>query len=603
MVANTVVQAGIVQRFIQYFVDRKKKLAVIGIVCFILWVAKRRGYLKRLFSFSLQVAEERMNKHLEATNQEMMRQSARAEDFSKTLKEFHEKFPTLAMNNISRHLDVVFEIDQIKEGLKNKGLDQAEKTKKWQQFREAVCRGTILTLVARSYLWSIWLIRDILQAKIKNSLDELVKSSSYKDTKFLSDSFGATQDFINSFVEGVISHTMNGLSETVAKLSSKLEFKLTDKVSVETLIAKLEEVKADLLTKYTIGEGEVPDQYEISIRRLGVTKSSLKFSLVHKRALNRPFSLRKTLANAFSTLFKPSSNKLQTEFTQTVFSQKVFGSFRDYQVDLQGYSLVSYFVAETRRKSAEHLSPIAEVGERDEDQSGDVEEDLRQRRANQLIYEEKTCIEGKNYEKQQFIISSLEKLVHNGIKEFLDFLTSANCQLLTETALEFNFKKLATRLELFKQFNVENQGNLVYLKLLTSLNKIVEEEIINKQAAKNDVTLYEARTKELFKLANKQEVDKVEAALVNVYVAQEAKGHAMVQRSTREWAARMFYEEEFDQYYGEEFEVSDNQKESPAKSEQRELMEMLSKLKPPELGTSISDPLESLLRLPQAITN
>jgi hypothetical protein len=327
-----------------------------------------------------------------------------------------------------------------------------------------------------------------------------------------------------------------------------------------------------------------------------VAKNNLRFNLVHKRAYKSAFSIKKSVSTFFSLIFKPASGKLQTEFEQTVFSKRTFGCFKNYSVDLKGYSLVGYFLAETRRKSADRLSTIAEVQEGLEDRSSDAQDEMKAIQANELVYEESSTIEGKNYEKQQYIIFCLEKLVHSTIKEFLDHLTSANCQLLTETALEYNFKKFATRLELFKAVSAENKGDLVYLKLLTALNKILEEEMINKQAAKNDSVLYEARTKELFKIAKKTEIENPEAALVNILVAQEAKGHAMIQRSTREWAARIFFEEEFDQYYGDEFEVTDDQKQSPAKDEQQQLIQMLSKLKQPEAGQVPNGPLESLLQ-------
>jgi hypothetical protein len=590
-------------RFVQYFVDRRRGVGIFGAILLAMYVAHRRGYLKKLFEYMLTKVQERISKQMEEANKEMLKQQARSEEFSNALKNFSEKFPNLAMNHLTRQIDVIYNLESIKESLKNKGLDQAEKTKRWQSFRESICRSLLYVIISRSYLWSVWLIRDMLQAKLKSALDELISTASQKDTKFLSDSIGSTQDFINNFVEGVVSHTLQSFIEPISKLSSTLEFKLTDKVSIDDMITKLEVVKTSLLSQEATFETEKPDQFEISIRRLGVAKNFLKFNLVHQRARKSSFSLRNSIKGIFNSLFQPSPSRLNVEFNQTVFSKKAFWGFKNYFVDLHGYSLVGYFLSETRRKSNELLSPIVELDEVEEDQSGDLEVDARNKLVKELIYEESSTIEGKNYESQQFIISSLERIVHNSIKEFLDDLTSANCQLLTEVALEYNFKKFATRLHLFKMISKENQGEMVYLKMLTSISKIIEEEMVNKVAFKNDTSLYEARTKELFKLAKKSEVENVEQTIVNIEVAEEAKAHAIIQRSTREWAARIFFEEEFDMYYGDEFQVGEKEGESPAKQEQRELMEMLSRLKPPEQGQAEPGMVPPFLQVPSLTLN
>lgn len=587
--------ARLVNYFTQYFVDRRKKFAVYAALFLVMYVAHRRGYFRLLLSFAWSKAEKRLLQKMEEDQKASARALSRSEEFSSGLKQFTERFPSKSMSFIKREVDKHYNMEAVKNSLKLKDITAAEKTKNWQSFRAAVCSSTIFVVTLKSYLWNVWLIRDILQAKSKDLLEEIIQPlKKTKDTKFLSDCISSTQEFINKFLDSLIDYTVQQIYKKVNKISGLLEWKLNDKVSIDSFIAKLGEIKDTLLTTDTAVHSH-QDTIDLSFKMLGASKGTIHFKLVHKLVASMKLSLTSMFTFLYRHIIAPHPTKLAASFKPTVFSKVSFGRYKDYSVDMGDYRLMSYLLAETRRKSTEKLSTIAEMDENEEDKSGVVTDLEEQAARSQLVYEESATFDGRDYDKQQAIIQRLEKFSFSFFKEFMDYLVSANTQLLAESVLEFNFKKLATRLVLFKNIGDQNAGDLVYMKLLTIVNKVVEEEITEKAAAKNDLLLYEARTKDLFLQVKNDKMPDAKLTQTNILVAEEGKLHSLVLRATREYAARMFFDEEFDQFYGDEFDRPRADRKSPAKAQADGLQEFMSMMNKVEAGRPAEPIQESIL--------
>lgn len=585
----------LVNYFAQYFLNRCKKFAVYAALILVMYVAQRRGYFRKFLAFAWTKAEKRIMQKIEDEQKSAARAMSRGEEFSTGLKQFTERFPAKCMNFIKWEVDKHYNMEELKNNLKLKDLTAAEKTVNWQNFRAAVCSSSVYVVVLKSYLWSVWLIREILQSKSKQLLEDIIKPlKKTKDTKFLSDCIGSTQEFINKFLDSLISFTAQEIYKKVNKVSGLLEWKLNDKVSIDSFIAKLEEIKNILLTSDMVVHA-IPETIDLSFKALGSGKGTIHFKLVHKVLTNLTFSISSIFKTLYRHLLAPHPTKLEPEINSTVISRVAFSRYKDYSVDVGEYRLMSYLLAEARRKSTERLSIIAEMDENDEDKSGVITDLEEQAAKSQLIYEESSTFDGKDYDKQQTIIKELEKFSNQFFREFMDYLTCENTQLLTESLIEYNFKKLATRLILFKNINTQNSGDLVYMKLLTVVNKVVEEEITDKIANKNDLILYEARTKDLFLQVKNEKIENPLLTEVNIMVAEESKLHTLVKRASREYAARIFFDEEFEKFYGDEFDRPRSDKRSPAKAQADGLEEFMNIMNKVEAGRPAESAQGSIL--------
>lgn len=586
----------LVTNFADYLLARKKKLAIYSAVFLAMYVSYRRGYFRKLLEYLLNKAEERIEKTIARSNDELQEKMRMSEEFATSLKSFLDKFQSKYMIFVKRELDKQYNIESIKESLKAKGIQAAEKTKNWQNFKSAVNNSVVFVLASKAYLWNVWMIKDMVVSKSKKNVQKLIDSfKTTKETKFLSDSVASTLEFLNIFIDSLISNSIQEIHNNTNTFCKLLEWKLTDKVTIDSFIQRLSEIK-DSLLQIDIHTKAHQENIDLQYKRLGLNKSTLNFKLVHKSKMKSSFSASGLLKACLRLLAPSPSNMISACLNQTIFSKMIFTRYKDYSIDLEGYSLMSYLLSETRRKSTSSLSPIVELDEHQEDKSGHVSDRDEQEARSQLIYEESSQLDGKDYDKQQLIIKSLEKFVYEFAKEFMDYLTCENTQLLAEINLEYNFKKLAARLELFKNFSKENSGELPYMKILTVVNKILEEEMVDKTSSKNDSQLYESRTKDLFLQLQRKSTDNPEQTCVNILVAEESKMYSMVQRATREYAARIYFEEEFEKYYGDKFDRPNNEKTSPAFIDNHNLAALMAKMN--EMESSAMPQLESPLKGP-----
>ena len=592
----------LISRIAQYFVDRKKRFVFLGFFVIAMYLAKRRGYLKFLIKYALKQFEERMMKHMEASAHETSRQVAKSAAFTTILKDYYEKFPEQTMVFLRRFYQVEFDLENIKEGLKNKSLSNADKTKNWQAFKSSLLRTLVLTLIAKSYLGTVWLLRDLVSVKAQTRITQILakyeccstgENKESKGNKFQTDALAACKEFFESYINALVQKTLREILGVVEQQSMQLEWKLNEKVSIDTFIDKLQQVKTALLQPKDYTEAGEADCIEFPVKN-SISKRRLP-RLQHKRVLKRGLAIR-DIGLMMKRVIFGSQTKIVPVVSDSVAIHGLLGRFRNYRLDSADGVVVSFLLQDTKRRSRDKLSIIAETDEKAEDQSELVDEIFAK---TQRVYEESSSWDGKDYDKQHELFLKLDTVLSEVFSEFLDILSSINSRLLTECAIELQFKKIVNRLLLLQKTSVDNQGDILFMKLITSLSKVLDEELLDKQGAKNDLVLYEARTKDLFLVAKRNDPMSADLGEIqtNLLVAEEAKLHALYTRATREFAARVYFEEEFDTFYGEEFDKATDDNKSPAKSEQDELVSMLSRLKSQPQSNDNGQPLGSALQL------
>jgi hypothetical protein len=563
-------------RILQYFVDRKNKIAILAILSLLMYAAQRRGYFKLLLKYMMSKVEEKMVKKFEESQKEMNRQSQKSSEFTTVLNEFQEKYPQQSMDYLKRFLDAEFSMNAIKDGLRNKNLPTAEKNKNWQAFKTSVLKSTLLTMLGKSYLGTVWLLRDVVSQRANSKIEQIIKGSQdiSQDARFVTDALEASKEFIESCIDALVHKTLSDSLTIIEQTATKLDFKLTDKVTIDTFISRLEEVKNILFHPVSTEDKIESEWIELPLKK-GLAKRTLP-KLKHKRVLKRNLTVRELGQMVYRNLFG-STPKITASMKDSLATHMLLSKFKNYKIDHSEGVVVGFLLQDTKRRSHEMLSTIIEQDEKAEDHSEFVDE---KRIKAQRVYEGTASWDSKDYEKQHTLFVQLDKVLSEVSSDFLDNLTSVNARLLTECGFEFYFKKLSNRLTLFKKASPENEGEQLFMKLVTSLNKILEEEFVDKQGAKNDLVLYESRSKDLFSIAKKNDPSTANFAEIetNILVAEEAKLHALYLRASREFAARIFYEEEFDTFFGEELDKPTEEGKSPAKSEQDMLMSMMSRL-------------------------
>ena len=507
----------------------------------------------------------------------LQKQTQKSNQFTEAYKAHHERLPQLLENYLGNILNDQLDMVRIKEGLKNKSLSTQEKSKNWQLFKQTVIKSCSTTMIIRGYLVTILLIKDLTMEKLNSKFDLLIEENKQKEPKFLSDSIESTKSFVNNLIESMIKHCINDILSFVDKCNSPLNYKLTDNITIDEVINRIHDIKTKFLSSTEVENLLLPDSIDLTIKRSGGLKRMSRFQLIHKRCINRSRSIGSIFRMCFKSLFT-SSNKITTEISKTSISHILLTRFKDYQLSNKNSSITNHLFNNTKCKSCDKLSTITEIDEKAEDRSDLMDED---RTKGQIVYEEGVSYESKDYERQQNILQSLENIIVGIFDDFFDNLTSVNTQILMETYVEHNFKKLANRLVILKHNSNDFKDQVTFMKVISALCKIIEEEIIDRQSVQNDRILYQSRAKELFSLANKNPDDislKSPEVLVNIQISEEAKLQGLLQRANREFSARLYFEEEFEEFYGEEFDKPVDNKSSPAKNEQQELMDIFSRL-------------------------
>ena len=575
---------GLFNRLLGYLVDRKRRFGVMAVLLVAMYVAQRRGYLKSLLSYAFKRVEQRMLAQMEDSNKEMTRQAQKSGDFTRALKEYTDRNAALFSPAMDKHFQGRYELDRIKTQLRDKTLTTAEKTKNWVAFKSAVLKSTVLVLVAKSFLSTVWLVREAILAKCKLSVEQIVKENKSKETKFLGDSVESAKEFVSNFIDATIQLLLQDFIPIIEEMAGGLEWRLTDKVSIDAFVAKLQDISVQLLAPKQPTRQREPDFIDLNFKPGSLSRTVANCRLMHKKFVKQSFKFRDFGKLIYNTLFGNVS-KIAVRLEHTLYSENLLSRLAAYRLNTNRSAVVNHLLQETQRRSTDKLSTIAEIDEKVEDNSELVSD--HDHRRGQVDYEDRQLWEGRDYERQHAIIVQLETATYNCLGDFLDTLSNPNAQLLSEASLEFQFKKIANRLALLKNAAVENQGDIPFMRLLTSIHKIVEEEFLSRDAGKNDMALYETRSKELFSLAKRkagESLGNTELVNLNIEIAEEAKVHGILQRAAREFGARLFFDEEFQLFYGDEFDSPNNEKNSPAKNEQMELMQMLGRIKPPVDG-------------------
>lgn len=178
-------------------------------------------------------------------------------------------------------------------------------------------------------------------------------------------------------------------------------------------------------------------------------------------------------------------------------------------------------------------------------------------------------------------MKDINKTVYDFFDEFLDILSSANSQIILEYYIQFQFKKMNNRLLLLDQ---KLGSELPFIKYITFMNNILEEEFFSQEYYLHDKDLYESRSKQLFSVLEEEleeiqesetgkDTDMLESpsrpretskagadTLIpseqvnqiefNIEIAKEAKMSKFLVESLRELGGRIYFNEEYDSYFG-----------------------------------------------------
>jgi hypothetical protein len=580
---QVLVKKGLLKRFGEYFVNRKYKFgALVALVAMLYW-AKQRGWVKRFFEYLLSKAAEKVGERMEKLQKQMEESQRKAEQFAWFVQGFADKVPGLQSVFLKRFCNEDLNLDQLKQALKQKNLTAQEKTKNWQSFSASVLKATLATPVLKSYLGIIWSIREGLLLKRNKQFEGIYER--YKDSskKSISAAIECSKSFILGFSEAMITRTVFSSLKLLEETTSLIDIKLNDKVTIDTLIEKIEAARDRLLQIKTQFE-DLPDFIEVNFLRKENTKSHSYYKLQNKNTIEKSYSF-KDLKKMLKRVILNWDEKIAVKLHSSLVSYELLRVYDNYGFFAGKENIVNHLLQETNLKSKDKLSTIAEKDEQVEEHSelvGDKEENP------QAIYEEGINLESKDFEQNFLILNDLEDIIHQYFKEFIDVISSVNTQILLETAIQYNFKKLNNRLKLVSLTSKENAGEQSFLKLVTYLNKIVEEEFIEKTHVANDSVLYESRAKELFSLINKKELD--ESALNNpellahVSIGEEAKLHSLVQRGSKELLARIYFAEEFQQFWKDRIDEPEEDGKSGAKNEMEDMFGMLARLPQPGVG-------------------
>jgi hypothetical protein len=590
--SQAVVKKGFLKRVGEYFLNRKYKFgALVALVALLYW-AKKRGWVKRFFEYLLAKAAEKVGERMETLQRQMEESQRRAEQFACFVQGFSDKAPGLHSVFLKRFCNEDLQLEQLKQALKQKNLTAQEKTKNWQQFSSSVLKATIATPVIKSYLGIIWSIRECLLLKRNKEFEAIYER--YKDSskKNIASAIECTKAFILGFSEAMINRTVNSSFKLLEEATSLIDIKLNDKVTIETLMEKIEAVRDRLLETKTQFE-DLPDFIEVNFLRKESTRSHSYYKLQNKNTIAKSYSF-KDLKKMLKRVILNWDEKIPVKLRSSLISYELLRVYDNFGFFADKQNIVNHLLQETNRKSKDKLSTIDEKDEQVEEHSelvGDNDPNP------EPIYEGTINMEGKDFEANFLILGDLESIIHQYFKQFIDIISSVNTQLLLETAIEYNFKKLNNRLKLLGLTSKENAGEQSFLKLVTYLNKVVEEELIEKTSAHNDLVLYESRAKELFSLMNKKELDESAVnnpeLLAHLSIGEEAKLHGLLQRGTKEHLARMYFDEEFQAYWKDRIDEPEENGNSGAKNEMSDMLSMLSRLPQPNAGQG--EPLSRMM--------
>ena len=166
----------------------------------------------------------------------------------------------------------------------------------------------------------------------------------------------------------------------------------------------------------------------------------------------------------------------------------------------------------------------------------------------------------RDWKKEEKVLEQITHEISACLDSFVDSITSPSCQLIVEFGTQLQFSKLKNRLLLLKEQKTNN-GNTAgepYLKTLVYMDKILKEEFFAPDNNLNDKTLYEDHARNLFCLLNErlqsdgQSNFNKEQLLVSIAIVKEHKALKHLIDSKRELGGRLFFEEGYEKYFGNE---------------------------------------------------
>lgn len=531
-----------------------------------------------------------MQKTLENNLKRMQDVNKRTSNFANFFNNFMERNTPIVSQYIKRFCDSNgINLGASKKKLKVKNVTKKEKMENWNVYKMSVVKACLVTLIAKGFLNLIWFIKDTLMLKYDSKFREFQQSENSENGRkksveelkaeeaVASGTIEAGKSFIDEVIEAIISSSLDNLTSIIENSKDYFLVKLSKVMSVDDILQMYDSSLDNLLSKMSKTRRDIePSHILINLKIHSDLSSENKFfKLLHKNQFQK-FRWSRVFTGFYNSL--KTKKKINCQLKRTMISDSLILFYKNYRFKPQSDEITAHLMHTIKKRViTNNLSVINEEEEKKEETSEFIDEESGSNKI--IIYEESSTHNwgDRNLETERKLVNNLTQTMVEYFDEFLDLLSSPNSQIILEYYIQFQFKKMSNRLVLLSQ---KLKKDMPYIKYISYMNNILEEEFFNHQFYTHDNDLYESRSKQLFSYLEQNIEDDVEpqaeevedeaegseieqnevkfsaedAEIIDfdIDVAKEAKMSKYLIDSMREMGGRIYFNTEYETYFGKD---------------------------------------------------